>query len=125
MLRHPQLPATLLSFMLTGCATNQVVSYQSDVDPILQEKCRRCHIPPDGSGYVSTGLSMESYDSLMRGTMFGKVIIPGDSKRSVLNKLTEGRAGESMRMPHGAAEPLTPEQIDVLKHWVDQGALYN
>jgi len=125
MFQRLQLSATLLAVMLSGCATNQVVSYQSDVAPILQEKCRQCHIPPDGAGYVSTGLSMESYDTLMRGTMFGEVIIPGDSKRSVLNKLTEGRAGESMRMPHGVAEPLTAEEIEVLKEWVDQGAIYN
>ena len=125
MFRHLQLSASLISVMLSGCATNQVVSYQNDVSPILQEKCRQCHIPPDGVGYVRTGLSMESYDTLMRGTMFGEVIIPGDSKRSILNKLTEGRAGESMRMPHGDAEPLTPEEIEVLKEWVNQGALYN
>lgn len=125
MFRHLQLSASLISVMLSGCATNQVVSYQNDVSPILQEKCRQCHIPPDGVGYVRTGLSMESYDTLMRGTMFGEVIIPGDSRRSILNKLTEGRAGESMRMPHGSAEPLTPEEIEVLKEWVNQGALYN
>jgi uncharacterized membrane protein len=122
---HQQLAATLLLLLLVGCATEQVISYQSDVAPILQEKCRRCHIPPDGAGYVSTGLNMESYDTLMHGTIFGEVIIPGDSRRSIFNKLTEGRAGEAMRMPHGTAEPLTPEEIEVLKQWVNQGALYN
>ena len=61
----------------------------------------------------------------MNGTVFGKVIIPGDSKRSVLNKLIEGRAGLMMRMPHGEAEKLTAEEVEVLKLWVDQGALNN
>ena len=112
-------------FMLSGCATDRVVGFQSDIDPILQKKCQQCHLPPDGAGYVQTGLNMESYYTLMNGTVFGEVIIPGDSKRSVLNKLVEGRAGEMMRMPHGDAKKLTAEEVEFLKLWVNQGALNN
>ena len=111
--------------ILSGCATNRLVGFQNDIDPILREKCQQCHVPPDGEGYVQTGLNMESYNSLMNGTVFGKVIIPGDSKRSVLNKLVEGRAGEMMRMPHGDADKLTTEEIEFFKLWVNQGALNN
>ena len=68
---------------------------------------------------------MKSYDSLLKGTIFGTVIIPGDSKRSVINKLTEGRAGELMRMPHGDAKKLTTEEVELLNLWVTQGALNN
>ena len=117
------LPLSL--FILNSCATGRVVGFQSDIDPILQNKCQQCHLPPDGAGYVRTGLNMESYDTLMNGTVFGEVIIPGDSKRSVLNKLVEGRAGKMMRMPHGEAEKLTAEEIEFLKLWVNQGALNN
>jgi uncharacterized membrane protein len=113
------------SLLISGCATQRVVSFQNDIDPILNEKCLQCHKPPDGSGYVRTGLDMETYDTLMKGTMFGTVIIPGDSKRSVINKLTEGRAGESMRMPHGDAIKLTKEEVELLNLWVNQGALNN
>lgn len=58
-------------------------------------------------------------------SLFGTVIIPGDSKRSVINKLTEGRAGEVMRMPHGDAKKLTIEEVELLNLWVTQGALNN
>jgi len=111
--------------LVNGCATEQAVSFQSVIDPILHDKCQRCHVPPDGIGYVRTGLSMESYDTLMKGTMFGTVIVPGDSKRSVINKLIEGRAGDVMRMPHGEAKQLSAEEIEYFKLWVDQGALNN
>lgn len=96
--------AMLSLYFISGCASQQVVSFQNDIDPILSDKCLQCHEPPNGVGYVRTGLDMESYDTLMKGTIFGTVVIPGDSKRSVINKLTEGRAGESMRMPHGDAK---------------------
>jgi len=117
--------AVLSLFVLCSCANQPVVGYQRDIEPILQKKCQLCHTPPDGKGYVRTGLNMESYDTLMDGTMFGTVIIPGDSKRSVLNKLAEGRAGELMRMPHGDARKLTQKEVDYIKLWVDQGALDN
>ena len=112
-------------FVLSGCATERVISFKSDIDPILYKKCQQCHLPPDGAGYVQTGLNMESYDSLMNGTMFGTVIIAGDSRRSVINKLVEGRAGEMMKMPHGDAKKLTAEEVEFFKLWVNQGAINN
>jgi uncharacterized membrane protein len=114
-----------LLLTLSGCATEKVVSFQGDINPILREKCQRCHLPPAGPGYVETGLNMESYDTLMQGTVFGPVIIPGDSQRSVINKLIEGRAGEMMRMPHGDAKKLSQQEIDEIRVWVMQGALNN
>jgi len=116
---------TLSLFILSGCATEQAIGFQSNIKPILKNKCQKCHLPPDGEGYLETGLNMESYDSLMNGNVYGKVVIPGDSKRSVLNKLVEGRAGDMMRMPHGDAINLTAEEIEFFKLWVNQGALNN
>ncbi len=119
-------PCAMLPLLLiSNCASQRVVSFQNDIDPILNEKCMQCHMPPNGVGYVRSGLDMDTYDSLMKGNMFGAVIIPGDSKRSVINKLTEGRAGELMRMPHGDAKKLTVEEVELLSLWVNQGALNN
>lgn len=115
----------LLSLIITGCATEQTISFRDDIDPVLENKCQQCHLPPGGEGYRKTGLSVESYETLMQGTIFGSVIIPGDSKRSILNKLVEGRAGEVMRMPHGNAQKLTAEEVEFLRLWVDQGAINN
>ncbi len=64
---------------------------------------------------------MESYESLMRGTIYGRVIVPGDSRHSVLNMVVEGRLSASMRAPH----PLTGEERAILRLWVDQGAKNN
>ena len=37
-----------------------------------------------------TRLSMESYQSLMQGTLYGPVIVPGDGRQSILNMVVEG-----------------------------------
>ena len=109
-------------FLLAGCATRQTISYHHDVYPVLETHCLECHRPPDGKGYLQTRLSMESYQSLMKGTLYGPVIVPGDSRKSILNMLVEGRADASLRMPHQRDEPLSAQDIEILRTWVDQGA---
>ena len=109
------------TFLIAGCVTQQV-SYQDDVVPILEDRCVKCHVSPDGAGYKATGLEMNSYDSLMLGTDYGPVIIAGDSRRSIFNMLVEGRAGQLQRMPHNEDECLSSKQIETLKNWVNQGA---
>ena len=67
---------------------------------------------------------MTTYDELMHGTIYGPVIVRGDSQHSIFNMLVEGRASPSMRMLHGRA-PLRTEGIEILRLWVEQGALDN
>ena len=119
------LVCAVLATFLAGCASQPQVSFQRDVYPILENNCLACHMPPQGKGYVKTRLNMQSYDTLMQGTLYGPVIVPGDSSHSVLNMLVEGRGDASMRMPHGRDEPLTPQEIEVLRLWVKQGAQNN
>ncbi|MGB5277000.1 MAG: hypothetical protein WBP02_07490 [Gammaproteobacteria bacterium] len=108
-------------FLLISCATQQV-SYRNDVAPILQSRCVQCHTAPDGSGYRATGLELGSYDALMQGTVYGPVIIVGDSRRSILNMLVEGRAGKAQTMPHQEGDVLTEHELKLLSEWVNQGA---
>jgi hypothetical protein len=114
----------LLTF-LAGCASQPQMSFQRDVYPILENNCLECHTPPYGQGYRKTRLNMESYETLMRGTRYGPVILPGDNRHSILNMLVEGRVDDSVRMPHGRREPLTKDEIEALQLWVEQGARNN
>jgi hypothetical protein len=110
---------------LAGCAAQPRVSFQKDVYPILENNCLACHIPPQGKGYLKTHLNMQSYETLMQGTVYGQVVLPGDSRHSILNMLVEGRVEASMRMPHQRDKPLTQHEIEVLRLWVEQGAQDN
>jgi hypothetical protein len=122
--RHVFLGGVFIAW-LAGCAIRQPISYHQDVYPVLETNCLACHRPPDGKGYLKTRLSMESYQSLMRGTLYGPVIVPADSRKSIFNMLVEGRADDSLRMPHQRNEPLTAQEIEILRLWVDQGARDN
>jgi len=115
----------VLLVSVTGCVNQPRVSFQADVYPILENNCLSCHTPPQGEGYQKTHLNMQSYETLMQGTRYGPVILPGDSRHSILIMLVEGRVDASMRMPHGRKEPLTQHEIEVLRRWVEQGARNN
>lgn len=70
------------------------VSYSADVAPIFAMHCNSCH---GGAG----GLSTRSWKELMQGGHLGKLVIPGDSDRSLLLHFIDGRRGAEQRMPLG------------------------
>jgi uncharacterized membrane protein len=107
-----------------GCARKQEVSYQKDVSPLLAKHCASCHTPGQ-AGYVVSGFELKDYQSLMKGTSFGPVVLPGDALTSVLVMLIEGRADPSINMPHGGVNPMTKEEIATIHRWVEQGAKNN
>jgi hypothetical protein len=118
---HSIVLSAILVLLQAGCVTQQQISYQRDVVPIIKNKCLPCHISPDGTGYLRSQLNLESYELIMEGNVYGPVIVPGDSRHSILNMLVEGRVDISMRTPH----PLTAKETKILRLWVDQGAMNN
>jgi uncharacterized membrane protein len=115
-----------VSLGLTGCAKEpqKEVSFSKDIRPIIDANCIKCHAP-GGQGYEASGLNMQSYESLMKGTKFGPVIKPGDALSSTLARLIAGKADPSINMPHGDNKPLSSEQIKLFEQWINQGAKNN
>ena len=97
------------------------VTYVTDVKPIVQEHCLECHVAGK-EGTEKSGLLMDSYEAVMKGTKFGPVIVPDSSESSSLYLLVAGKADPSIHMPHGKA-PLSDEQITTIRLWIDKGAV--
>ena len=99
----------------TEAAPHTEVSYTSNVRPILESRCAKCHM----GEFVSEGLDMNTYESLMAGSQNGPVIAPGDADDSLLiQKVVEGT------MPKRGPR-LTPVQIQTLTDWINAGAPNN
>lgn len=116
----------LASAVLCGAtpAAAKDVSFSEQVVPILQEYCLECHSPPEGNGFVESGLDMSSYDALMKGTKHGSIITPGEAAMSNLVVLIEGQADPSIRMPHDKKK--MPKKVrNVIRRWINQGARNN
>lgn len=91
------------------------VSYSRDIYPLVERRCIKCH----GGDFPSEGLSMDSYESLMSGSQNGLVIVAGDANNSLIIEMIE--SGE---MPK-RGQDLTVEQINLIRQWIDEGALNN
>ena len=65
---------------LPSVAENKGLSYAKDIKPILEASCFRCH----GEQRPKGGLQLNSLDAVLKGGDDGKVVVPGDSKKSLL-----------------------------------------
>jgi uncharacterized membrane protein len=111
----PADPATEAATESTENAASGNVSYTSQVAPIFEAKCIKCH----GVESKKEGLDMLTYDNIMAGSRNGSVITPGNAADSLLVQLiVEGE------MPNRGTK-VTPEELQLIIDWVDQGALNN
>jgi WD40 repeat protein len=92
------------------------VTYGKDVEPILIAKCSECHNNLKKEG----NLDMSTYEVLIKGGKRGSPVVPGNSGASLLVKSC-GRTDKPF-MPPKKHTPMTPEELALVKLWVDQGA---
>ncbi|GIX04390.1 MAG: hypothetical protein KatS3mg114_0259 [Planctomycetaceae bacterium] len=90
----------------------RLVSFARQIAPILSERCLACHNARTAKGR----LNLESYAQLQRGGESGPAIQPGLPAESNLYVQVETGA-----MPQDA-DPLTPEQLALIKKWIELGA---
>lgn len=101
-------------------STKTGVTYATDIKPIFDATCVKCH---DSAKKPKGRLALDSLAGALKGGKDGKVIVPGDSAKSDL-VLAIAHIGDPMTfMPHGRnAKKLTDEQIGLIRAWIDQGA---
>jgi len=101
-----------LCLFAAGAMTAQV-SYKDDVMPLFRANCVGCH----GPSQQMAGLRLDRKSSAMKA--FARRIVPGSSANSFLYfRIANGDFGPQMP-PSG---PLKPEQIALIKKWIDEGA---
>lgn len=105
--------AFLAVLLVPTLARADDISFNRDVRPILSNHCFKCH----GPSKQESGLRLDQRESAMRRKLF----VPGQS-----NKLLKRVTGDDdERMPPAeAGEKLKPQQVAVLKAWIDEGARY-
>lgn len=101
----------------------QKVTYADDVSPIMQKHCADCHVA-GRQGAEASGLLLDSYESVMKGSRFGPVVDPGSPMTSSLYILITGKARLTITMPHGKG-PLDAEEIETIRLWIVDGAVEN
>ncbi|MEW5977357.1 MAG: PSD1 and planctomycete cytochrome C domain-containing protein [Acidobacteriota bacterium] len=92
------------------------VDFERDVEPLLHTKCFLCH----GPSQQMNGVRFDQKDAALKGGYSGPIIIPGNSAGSkLIERVASSKDG--FRMPP-AGPSLSPQEIGVLRAWIDQGA---
>jgi mono/diheme cytochrome c family protein len=86
------------------------------VQAVLTEKCAGCH----GASNPKAGVSLVSYDALMKGGHDGPIVKAGDPAGSELVQVMRGAQGHKMMPPNGP--PATEAQIKTVEDWIKAGA---
>ena len=95
------------------------IDFMRDVKPIFERSCFQCH----GAEKPKSEFRLDTREALLAGGDNGKAVIPGDGTNSVLIQVVAGTHSDIEQMPpKGKGEPLSAEEISVLRTWIDQGA---
>lgn len=108
----------LLSMCKLGQASDEAADYLKQVKPLLRERCYACH----GALKQEAGLRLDTAAFAERGGDSGPAIKRGDVAASLLlYRVSASDAAERMP-PEEEGEPLSAEQIALLRHWIAAGA---
>ncbi len=110
----------LTAVVLFSAAVNadEPVDFVNDIRPLLESRCFECH----GTETREAGLRLDRKEPALAGGDTGKVILPGDAVGSSLIARVTSDDPEQVMPPDG--ERLTPEQVALLKAWIDAGAIW-
>lgn len=92
------------------------VDFIREVQPILARHCYACH----GPDQQENDLRWDVKSAALKGGTSGPAMIPGSSAESRMIHLVSG-LDKNLVMPKKGGR-LTPEQIGLLRAWIDQGA---
>ena len=92
--------------------------FDKDIKPLLEASCVKCH----SGAKPKSGFGIETRDALLKGGKTDKAIIVGDSAKSPLIRYVAGLEDDMEMPPKGKGTALIPQQIALLRVWIDQGA---
>lgn len=103
---QPQLPASTPEPTLAPVIGTP--TFVANIEPIFTAHCIVCHSGPG----ATAGLDLSTYASVMKGSLNGPVIVPGDSAGSKLVQIQSAK--------HFAN--LSVEELELVKQWIDASA---
>lgn len=120
----PLLAAVVALAATSRPAVAAVPDFNRDVRPILSDNCYTCHGPDPASREARLRLDLR--EAALAGGISGlAAIIPGNPDESeLILRIVSPFEDEIMPPADSHKVPLTPDQINVLKAWIQNGAEY-
>lgn len=99
------------------------LDYSRDIRPILSGNCFRCHGPDQEKR--EAGLRLDTFDGATAKLNDGQAIVPGEPDTSHLMKRIVSNDTDVKMPPPETGKTLSAREIELLNHWIQQGATYN
>src|SRR6185503_244901 len=106
------------AILFAASAARAEPDYQRDIKPILEKRCYSCH----SRLKQKSDLRLDAGALIHKGGKHGPVIERGPATNSELIKRVTASNEDDRMPPEG--KPLSVEQVELLKNWIDAGARY-
>lgn len=103
---------------LPPAAKKAGLTFDKDIKPIFDKSCVKCH----GAEKQKGKLRLDTLEASLKGGENGESIIKGNSAKSSLVHTIARLDPDSAMPPDGKGDPLTKEQVGIVRAWIDQGA---
>jgi hypothetical protein len=95
------------------------VDFATQIQPILEDRCMDCHDTETRKG----GVALDHFYGAQQPADSGeKILTPGKASDSLMVRLITSQDPKHRMPPKG--DPLTPDQISLIRSWIDQGAAW-
>lgn len=117
----PVLLCTALEILARPVAAAEPVNFSRDIRPILSNTCYKCHGPDEKERQAD--LRLDTADGLLaRSSVQTAIVAPGNSNASELYRRVASDNPEIKMPPPSSGKRLAPEQIALIRRWIDEGA---
>lgn len=98
--------------------TKEGVTFAKDIKPLFEKSCVKCHGPEKQKGK----LRLDSLEATLKGGENGELLKKGKSADSPVVHAVARLDADAAMPPDGKGDPLSKEQIGLIRAWIDQGA---
>ena len=113
-----RLALAFLCLAASSASAVEPVEFNRDIRPILSDNCFYCH--GNDASHRKAKLRLDIREDALKKEAF----VPGDAAASELVKRLFLTDPEEIMPPPESHKKLTPEQKELLKRWVAEGAKY-
>ena len=103
---------------LPPASAKKDLTFEKDIHPIFQKSCVKCHGPEK----QKAKLRLDTLEATLKGGENGDCISKGNSAKSTLVHTIARLDPDAAMPPDGKGDPLTKEQVGIVRAWIDQGA---
>lgn len=99
-------------------SSKQGVTFEKEIKPLFEKNCVKCH----GTEKQKGKLRLDSLEATIKGGKNGPNVLPKQGAKSQLVQAVARLDPDEAMPPDGKGDPLSAEEVGLIRAWVDQGA---